>query len=107
MFQKDIFNLRRKHILTSPDDHLLDPAGHPDIPPRIHGSQVAGVQPALLVDGFSTRLCIGVVFNHVAVSLHADLTHGIERYHFVFFYTANGHAGLRHGLPDGITDIIN
>jgi negative regulator of replication initiation len=39
----------REMILVAPDDHLLDPSGNKDVTARIHGAEVASVQPSVVI----------------------------------------------------------
>ena len=56
MFEQHILDFRWKQILAAADDHLLNPARHPDIAAPIHRAEIAGVEPSIRIDSSSGRL---------------------------------------------------
>ncbi|MOA34453.1 hypothetical protein D3C78_1558280 [compost metagenome] len=48
MTMQNLFNLGRRHVLTTNAEHILQPAHHAQTPFGIHLAQVAGAKPAIL-----------------------------------------------------------
>ncbi len=65
---EELFDLPRVDILAAPDDHVLRPAGYPDVSILVHDRQVSGVEPAVLVYGFLGPL------GHLVVALHNEVS---------------------------------
>ena len=60
----EVFDLFREDIFTATNYHILDPAGDAVVAARIADSQVAGVQPTVLIDSG------GGSFGHLIITLH-------------------------------------
>ena len=74
MREEQLLDLARIDVQATADDHVLQPAGHPQVATLVHRADVTHVQPAISVD--RAGRCIGhlVVAQHVLVPATADLT---------------------------------
>ena len=59
MFQQDILDLGGKQIFAAADDHFLHPAGDLQEAAPVDGAKVAGVEPAIGINGLGGG--IGVI----------------------------------------------
>ena len=63
----------RRDVLAAADDHVLAAAGDPQVALVVQAAEIAGVQPAVLVDG---RLVEAVVAGHLRRRAQQDLAVG-------------------------------
>src|SRR5690606_3541290 len=66
-------DLARIDVLPAADDEVLEAAGDGDVAALVHDADVAGVQPAVGVDGLRGRVGQVVVAEHDLVAAGADL----------------------------------
>ena len=107
MLEQSVFDFRGKHVLASPDNHILYPAGDFQIALIIHTAQISGVQPTVCIDSFTRRLGVVVVTDHVAIGPDADFPYVVDRQHLLGFDAADAHFGLRQRLADGVANILD
>ena len=74
--KQEVLYLRRIGIHAAGDEHVLDAAGNLYIPLIVHDAQVAGVEPAVLVEGFFGFLGHLVILFHNEPALGANLALG-------------------------------
>ena len=72
MGEQHVLDLARVDVLAAADDHVLEPAVDAQVAALVHGAEVAGVQPALGVDGGGGRL------GHLEVAVHRLVAAGAE-----------------------------
>src|SRR5690242_5385969 len=93
--EQDGLDLARVDVLAAPDDHFLDPARDPAVAAFVHRAQVAGMQPAVPVDGRGGRLRVAQVAVHDQVATGADLPYGTVRYRLACQHVGDLDLGLR------------
>src|ERR1700754_2307684 len=75
----DVFDLLGGDVLTTADDHVLDPADDRDVAVTIHPGHVAGVHPAGMIDDLGGGLRVVPVAAHHRVAAHPELAVGFTR----------------------------
>ena len=83
------FNLARVDVLAATDHHVLDAADDVHVALGVHGGQVAGVHPAVGVNGFMRFGGVFPIAVHHRIALGAELA-----------TLATGHGGTRFGVHD-------
>jgi hypothetical protein len=73
VLQQHQLDLARVDVLAASDDHLCESALDPAVAPVVHAAEVAGVQPALRVDGPRGGFRVVEVSGRDVVSAGADL----------------------------------
>src|SRR3981189_3855545 len=81
------------------DVHILYPVGDPEITTRVEDADVAGVQPAVLVDRLGRRLRVVEVAEHDVRATQQDFIALAEPY-------LEPGRGLARGLCDGLGVVV-
>ena len=107
VLQQDVLYLGGKVVLPATDDHLLYPAGDRDVAARIHAPEVAGMQPAVGVDGLGRRRVVVVIAQHDAGAAGADFADLVDGCGPVIGNAPDRDFGLRNGLPHRVADVVD
>ena len=73
MLEQQLLELARIDVLAAADDHVLEPALDRAIAARVHRAEVAGMQPAVGVDGGGGRLGHLEIAEHDVIAARAEL----------------------------------
>src|SRR5690242_13130902 len=97
MLVEEFFDLARVDILPTADHHVLDPAFDHQIPVLVHSSEIAGVHPALSVNGFGRLVRLAPVTLHHRVAARAQLSDNAALHHIPGTRVHNPALQVRHG----------
>src|SRR5215471_6418080 len=87
-------------VLTAANQHVLDAADDAHVAVFIHSGEVAGVHPALEVDGLLGRRRVVPVPKHDAVPARALLARSAARHRPTRFRIDDFHLDMRMGPTD-------
>ena len=73
MLEQQLFDFSGIDILSPSDDHILQAPFNGAVAAFVHGAKIAGMQPALVVDGVCRRLRHFEVFVHHVITPSAVL----------------------------------
>src|SRR5437868_1457137 len=79
MAKQQLLELARVDVLAAADDHVLQPALDRAVAAAIHRAEIAGMQPALGIDGGGGRRVVLEVAVHDMVAARADLADLADR----------------------------
>src|SRR5215217_2117528 len=72
MCVETLLDLARVDVLAAADNHVVRPAGYREVTVLVHGRQISGVQPSILVYN------LGGFIGHLVVALHNVVAAGAE-----------------------------
>ena len=77
--EQDLFDLLGIDVLATPDDHVLQATFDRAVATVVHGGEIAGVEPAVGVDGLRSAVGHVVVAVHHLVAASDELTGRADR----------------------------